>query len=295
MPETMQMAELFGWKKGAFTGAHSDREGLLGAAEGGTLFLDEIDKLSLGAQAGLLRVLETRRFSPLGGSRERQADVRFVVATNANLVELVHRGEFREDLYYRINVLPVVLDALDQRADEIVAWAQFFTERRHQEAGGEGAVVLDDGARALLTGRSWPGNLRQLDNVMRRSYALWLADRGTGDVLIEAPLLERALGLEMSRAAHPRLAMDLIGRAAELLVEHALTLRRHGDTARLETYDVLRAAVVRAAVDRVGSAKDAFLLFGETARVESRNHARDYKKLLEDIEALEALLARRRS
>ena len=116
------MAELFGWRKGAFSGAVKDNPGCVARAEGGTLFIDEIDKLSLKAQAGLLHVLEDRTYRALGeAGSDQKANVRFIVGTNANLPEAVRRGTFREDLYYRINVLPVRVPPLDERRDEIGA------------------------------------------------------------------------------------------------------------------------------------------------------------------------------
>src|SRR5262249_54735633 len=148
-------------------------------AERGTLFIDEIDKLSLRAQAGILHVLEERRYRSLGeGVSERKADVRFIVGTNANLEEAVREGRFREDLYYRITVLPLRLLPLDERADEIPLWADYMATRRHRESEPEGHASVSPAAARALAGRRWPGNLRQLDNVIRRAYALALVERG---------------------------------------------------------------------------------------------------------------------
>jgi energy-coupling factor transporter ATP-binding protein EcfA2 len=284
VPEAMQMAELFGWRRGAFTGATEDREGLVAAANGGTLFLDEIDKLSLGAQAGLLRFLETRRYSPLGASREVTAEVRFIVGTNADLPRLVESGAFREDLFYRINVLPIRLEALAERVDEIPGWAQWMLQRRH----GSAPISFTDDALAAFAHQSWPGNLRQLDNVVRRSYAFWLADDAKG-ARIDASFVRRALAAEGTSVAKPSAASvaEAIAATARVIVEKALEVRRRGGTMQLDGVDVLRGAVLRAAQERVGDLKDAYLLFGAESLVRSRNHTKDYRRhlaLLEDLE-----------
>lgn len=297
VPETMQMAELFGWKKGAFTGAQDAHDGLVASADGGTLFLDEIDKLSLGAQAGLLRLLETRRFTPLGASRERSVDVRFIVATNADLRQLVRRGAFREDLYYRINVLPVHLPALSARLDEIGPWASTMLARRHADAGGRGPVAFTDGALARLRAQPWPGNLRQLDNVVRRLYALALsrrAGRPSGALFaIDADLVEQALALEGGPTESDASAAERLREVAASLVSLAIELRRGDGALTLDEIDVLRGAALRSAAERLGSVKDAFLLFGADALVRGRNHTAAYKRHLAALEALENKLARR--
>ena len=203
------MAELFGWRRGAFTRALADHEGLIAAAAGGTLFLDEIDKLTLAAQAGMPRLLETRRFSPLGAARERSVDARFIVATNADLRELVERGLFREDLYYRVNVLPVRLEPLSERVDEVAGWANVMLERRHREAKGSGDARFSDDAVRCLCAYRWPGNLRQLDNVVRRAVALGLArdERADGSLRVGEEAVSpraRARGSAADRGQHAR-------------------------------------------------------------------------------------------
>jgi DNA-binding NtrC family response regulator len=291
VPEGMQMAELFGWRRGAFTGALADHDGLVATADGGTLFLDEIDKLTLAAQAGLLRLLETRRFSPIGVSRERTVDVRFIVATNADLRALVASGSFREDLYYRVNVLPVRLDPLSQRMDEVPAWANVMLARRHREAGGSGDAAFTSAAIAALTGFKWPGNLRQLDNVVRRAFALELATTDADDspLRVDLEAVRRSLDLEGTFA--PGASMpgtgELLRSIGSNLVERAIELRRSGATLSLDALDVLRGAALREAVERLGNVKDAYLLFGADALVESRNHHAAYRRELAALDALE--------
>jgi transcriptional regulator with AAA-type ATPase domain len=290
VPETIQMAELFGWRKGAFTGALADHEGLIARAEGGTLFLDEIDKLSPTAQAGLLRVLETRRYAPLGATKERQANVRFIVATNADLAERVRAGAFREDLYYRINVLPIRVPSLDERRDEIAGWARAMLARRQEGTPGV-KVSFDEAALAQLSEARWPGNLRQLDNVVRRAYALALASE-TEAAAVGVEAVRAALAFESTGGAGrggtgaPRSALDAVAAA---IVEHALAERRAGRTLDLESVEVLTGAVLRAAGERVGNLKDAYLLFGADALVENRNHTKHHKRV---TAALDALLER---
>ncbi len=287
LPETMQLSELFGWRRGAFTGAHEDRDGLVAAADGGTLFLDEIDKLSLGAQAGLLRFLETRRYTPIGASREVTADVRFIVGTNAELASLVRSGAFREDLYYRINVLPVRLDPLAERADEIPEWAAWML--RSRSAAHKTPPAFTSDALAALSAEPWPGNLRQLENVVRRAYAFWLAS-GASEPSIDATCVRRALAAEgtgTSRVSAATVA-EAIAAAAQQIVEAALDARRQGRTLSLDRVEVMRGAVLRAALERLGDLRDAYRLFGGDALVESRNHTKDYRRHLARLEELES-------
>ncbi len=294
----MQMADLFGWRRGAFTGASSDYDGLVAEAHGGTLFLDEIDKLSLKAQAGLLRFLETRRYTPLGGTRDREANVRFVVGTNADLRELVARGAFREDLYYRIHVLPVQLPPLSERADEIPDWVRVFLARRHLESSRVHGASISDDAIALLTRARWPGNLRQLDNVVRRSYAFALVRAG-GER--SAPSLglddvTRALSLEgasLDGSSGPHEAdLDGLDAIARAVVDTAIERRRRGVLVDLATLEGLVGGVLREASERLGSVKNAYLLFGASTLVENRNHTKSYKRELEKWDALRALASR---
>ncbi len=301
VPETMQLGELFGWRKGAFTGAAADHVGLVESAEGGTLFLDEIDKLSLAAQAALLRLLESRRAAPLGGGRERALDVRFIVGTNADLRAKVDAGELREDLYYRINVLPVHLEPLRKRLDEVPGWARVMLSRRHAESGNEGIVTLTPEAIEALQGFDWPGNLRQLDNVVRRAYALFLAETAAddGDSLaasgvVSATLVRRALSLEgrAALAASAGGAARVLADAGRSLVEEALARRSRGEPPiTLAQLDALRGVALRAAGEKLGSVKDADDLFGAEALVASRNHTKDYRRELAAAVLLDELLS----
>jgi|TARA_B110000483_G_scaffold225883_1_gene285975 DNA-binding NtrC family response regulator len=169
--EDLQLAQLFGWKKGAFTGAIDSNFGLIHQAEGGTLFIDEIDKLSLSAQSGLLQLLESKVYYRLGDSVQRSAcNIRFLVATNRNLLTCVENGTFREDLYYRINVLPLQLPALRETPWMMDHWIDVLLESL--SLGNAYSIVFARSARRLLKEQIWPGNIRQLDNTLRRSIAL---------------------------------------------------------------------------------------------------------------------------
>lgn len=281
VPEELQMAELFGWKRGAFTGAVKDSPGAITRASRGTLFIDEVDKLSLKAQAGLLRVLEERRFRPLGDDAgERRADVRFIVGTNADLRALVSAGRFREDLYYRINVLPVRLPALCDRLDELPEWANYMLQRRHGETGQASPVRLSPDALTLLTQMPWPGNLRQLDNIVRRAYALALTDPGMAPISLELRHVEQALAYEAP--TEPDALFPLLWKAARAYVQD---LERTDDAPRLlklDVGDVLRGLVLGAAVSRWGR-DEAFVRLGQRRLLKNRNHHRALRRELERV------------
>ncbi|MCG6940504.1 MAG: sigma-54 dependent transcriptional regulator [Thiohalocapsa sp.] len=164
-------SELFGHVKGAFTGAHQARDGLFSHAHGGTLFLDEIGEMPLGLQAKLLRVLEERRIRPVGGNAQVTVDARIVAATNRDLAAEVRAGRFREDLYYRLNVLEVRLPPLRERRDDIPALTRFFIGTLSAELG-VAPPALDDEDLALLCAHPWPGNVRELRNVVERCLLL---------------------------------------------------------------------------------------------------------------------------
>lgn len=277
-PEETQLAELFGWTRGAFTGAVDDRDGAITRAAGGTLFLDEVDKLSPRAQAGLLHLFEERRFRPLGASgRDRDADVRFVIGTNADLREAVEDGRLLEDLYYRIHVLPVQLLPLRERRDEIADWARFMARRRHREGASRGEATVDDEAAALLRRQPWPGNLRQLDNVVRRAYALALVDGGPdGGVAIQPRHVEGALGLE--RRAPAGGTPQALWAAAVAFVRDATARQGTDEALSLDDTDVLRGLVLAAAEVELGDREAACALLGKASLVAGRNHHRLYAR-----------------
>ncbi len=164
-------SELFGHVKGAFTGAVADRQGRFELANGGTLFLDEIGDISPEVQVKLLRVLQQREFEPVGGTKTIRVDVRLVAATHQNLERLITEGKFREDLYYRLNVISLTLPPLRERPDDVLELAVFFLKRTAPRAGKR-AARFEDEALEALTRYSWPGNIRELQNVIERAVVL---------------------------------------------------------------------------------------------------------------------------
>lgn len=169
--ESILESELFGHMKGSFTGAVETKKGLLEASDRGTLFLDEVGETSLGMQVKLLRVLQERRFRRVGGTQELEADVRFIAATNRNLEEMVRNGGFREDFFFRINVISVRLPALRERAEDISILAEQFVRRFAERMGRPVQSISADTMRLLMAYR-WPGNVRELENVVERGVAL---------------------------------------------------------------------------------------------------------------------------
>jgi two-component system response regulator PilR (NtrC family) len=171
MPEALLESELFGHVRGAFTGADKDKKGLIEAAEGGTVFLDEIGEMPATMQVKLLRVLQERKYRPVGGTEEFSADIRVIAATNRDLPRLVGEGKFREDLFYRLNVIPVKMPALRERADDIQLIAEHFLAKYTREMGKTIDGFTPDAAEALHA-YAWPGNVRELENVVERAVAL---------------------------------------------------------------------------------------------------------------------------
>jgi len=176
VPETLIEAELFGYKRGAFTDARNDKTGLFAEADGGTIFLDEIGELAAGLQAKLLRVLQEREIRPLGATKEQSIDVRVVAATNRNLEDLMREGSFREDLYYRLNVIQIALPPLRARPDDIIALAEHFLHKLTVRAEQPRILRLSAEAQRALLSFPWPGNVRELENVIERCVALTTGD-----------------------------------------------------------------------------------------------------------------------
>ncbi len=171
IPENLLESELFGYVKGAFTGAASDKKGLFEAANQGTIFLDEIGELPLPLQAKLLRVVQQKTFTPLGSSKEIAVNVRIVAATNRNMEEEVMRGSFREDLYYRLNVINIHIPPLRERPEDIPLLVQYFLEKYSKENGKSVQGISSFAMQALMQ-YPFPGNVRELENIIERSVAL---------------------------------------------------------------------------------------------------------------------------
>ncbi len=171
IPESLLESELFGYRKGAFTGAASDKKGLITMADQGTLFLDEIGDMPLGLQAKILKVLETGEIHPLGDTKTMFVDIRLIAATNKVLEEQIKRGLFREDLYYRLNVIELKIPPLRERKEDITVLAHYFIEKYSKENNKKVTSIADD-ALAAFNSYSWPGNIRELRNVVERAVVL---------------------------------------------------------------------------------------------------------------------------
>lgn len=176
IPETLIESELFGHEKGAFTGAAAKSEGLVAAADGGTLFLDEIGELPLEAQARLLRVLQEGEVRPIGATESRKVDVRLVAATHRDLRKLCQGGKFREDLYYRINVVQLTLPPLRDRGKDIISLAESLLQRFCEQMNKPTLVLSPESVQAVTT-YTWPGNVRELENAMQRAVILCEDDK----------------------------------------------------------------------------------------------------------------------
>src|SRR5205085_10759480 len=172
--ETLLESELFGYVKGAFTGANSNRKGLFEAANGGTIFLDEIGEMSPGMQVKLLRVLQERKVRPVGAHDELTVDARVIAATNRDLSAMVKQGSFREDLFYRISVIPIELPPLRERREDIPELVEHFVRKFCQQTGRH--LRVSERSKELLERYSWPGNVRELEHTVERAVALERAD-----------------------------------------------------------------------------------------------------------------------
>lgn len=175
-------SELFGYEKGAFTGAGSSKIGLLEIAHGGTLFLDEISEMEMSVQAKVLKVLEQKKFRRLGSVQERYADARLIAASHRNLEKLVQEGHFREDLYYRLNIMTLDLPPLRDRKEDIIPLSEFFLSQMAREKTVKGCMLTDN-AKEVLQSYHWPGNIRELKNILERAFILSTDNKIDTDML----------------------------------------------------------------------------------------------------------------
>jgi len=233
LPETLLESELFGYEKGAFTGAAKKRLGRFELANKGTLFIDEIGDLSLSMQVKLLRVLETHTFERLGGTESIKADIRLITATNRDLDAKVADGTFREDLFYRLNVIPIVLPPLRERKDDILLLVEHFIDKYSAKSGKEIKGITPE-AKDILLSHSWPGNIRELENTIERAVVLTRGqtiDKNSligfatpraeivADTLQLAELEKRAIAEALKRAN------GKLAEAADMLGIHRNTIR----------------------------------------------------------------------
>ena len=216
IPSELLESELFGHTRGAFTGAHAAKKGLFEVADGGSIFLDEIGDLPHETQARLLRVLQEREFTPLGDTQPRRVDVRIIAATNVDLKEAVRQGAFREDLYYRLAVVPVELPPLRERREDVMPLAQHFVRKYNEENGRRVADALAPGVLALLEDYTWPGNVRELENVIERAVVIAPGDEVSRECLpVEIADPQRSLGA----ASSPRAASVDVSRGIDFYDE----------------------------------------------------------------------------
>ncbi|MGQ0816363.1 MAG: sigma 54-interacting transcriptional regulator [Gemmatimonadota bacterium] len=237
LPSTLLEAELFGYEKGAFTGATAAKPGLFEAAHGGTLFLDEIGDLTVELQAKLLRALETHQIRRLGSVRVVDVDVRIIAATHVDLSEAVRDGRFREDLYYRLSVVPIHLPPLRERGSDVVLLANFFIQH-FNELYQMQAPRLDDQMRAALLAYDWPGNIRELKNAIER--ALLLSDG--------VPAIAELIPRRPASARATTSPIPFPARMEEIEKQAALAMLRHcagNKTAAAAALGISRARLYR--------------------------------------------------
>ena len=243
LTETLLESQLFGHVRGAFTGAISAKKGLVEEAEGGTLFMDEIGDMSGALQSKILRVIQEREFMPVGGTKSRSVDIRLVAATNKTLSREVSEGRFREDLFYRLNVITIALPALRERKEDIEPLARHFARAFARSLGKE-ITGIDDRAMKALAAYDWPGNVRELENVLERAVILARGERITVDLLplwgadTPATLRSEVTSLEQVEREHIARVLRRTGyhksRTAELLGICRRTLDR-----KIAEYDLV--------------------------------------------------------
>lgn len=230
IPENLLESELFGHKRGSFTGATEDKEGLFVVANGGTIFLDEIGEMPLMLQVKLLRVLDNNMVTPVGSTTDIKVDVRVISATNRDLEKMSEEGSFRSDLYYRLNVIPLYVPALRERKDDIPLLCRHFAKHHANNMGREILAISPD-AQLALNGYNWPGNVRELGNVMERAVALCASDSlGLDDLPENLRDYTPALGTASASTHLPDEGMDMEKLIADLeidLLKQALEKSRY--------------------------------------------------------------------
>ncbi|MBK9002142.1 MAG: sigma-54-dependent Fis family transcriptional regulator [Myxococcales bacterium] len=242
IPENLLESELFGHKKGAFTDAIADRRGLFEEADGGTLFLDEIGELPLGLQVKLLRVLEDEKIRRLGEARDIKVNVRIITATHRDLNAETKAGRFREDLYYRLNVLPIHVPPLRERREDIPLLIEHFITRNNARLGTN-IRGMDSEARRLLYEYAWPGNVRELENTIERAMVL-----AEGDQLVAADLPERVREardpVQMQLASGELSVKKTMRVIEELLIRRALQKTKGNRTRAAEVLEISHRALL---------------------------------------------------
>lgn len=216
MPEPLLESEMFGHVKGSFTGASADKKGLFEAADGGTIFLDEISSMPLSIQAKFLRVLQDKQIRRVGGTQSQEVDVRVIAASNESLEEKIKTDQFREDLYYRISVIPIVIEPLRKRPDDILPLVSYFIQREKKQ-GGE-TPGMDKLAQLTLEHYDWPGNVRELENAIRHAMA-FATDNTIRREDLPAKIIDATKDVENADAVGKRIDGER-GRSLKAFLKH---------------------------------------------------------------------------
>ena len=253
IPDTLLESELFGHEKGAFTGASSRRIGKLEQSQRGTIFLDEIGDMTLSTQAKLLRVLQEKSFERLGGMETIKVDIRLIVATNKNLEEAISNGKFREDLYYRLNVVSITIPPMRERKEDIPDLASYFLKKFNRELK-KGIVGITPSAMEKITSYGWPGNVRQLENVLKRAMVLC-----QGEWILEDQLLFEK-GWEKREAEEALSKKNVEDLLDALFEEFSKTLASSQDLDMISNLE--RGLILRALQKTKGNQLKAAMLLG---------------------------------
>jgi two-component system response regulator GlrR len=238
IPETLLESELFGYEKGAFTGASKAKKGLFAQAHKGTFFLDEISEMSLNMQAKLLRVLEEGEFYPLGGGKPTKADVRVIAASNKNLDEEVENGRFRKDLFYRINVIRIALPPLRERKEDVPLLAKHFLKRISKKMRKEVAGFSPNALRKMIR-YQWPGNVRELENTIESAVAMSLKNVITKDLILQTQELEEE-GLKSFKEAKWDFEKNYLTQLIEFTQGNVTNAARLAGKHRADLYELFR-------------------------------------------------------
>lgn len=249
IPENLLEAELFGYRKGAFTGAYQDKKGKFQEAHGGTIFLDEIGEMPLNVQPKLLRILQEGEISPVGGSAQK-VDVRIIAATNKNLRKQIEAGLFREDLFYRLNVIPLQIPPLRQRPEDLHSLISFFITKYCKKNKKENLSVSADALR-IMENYAWPGNVRELENAIERSVILCLGHQITPEDLPDE--LSHAGESDSQIFVGKGMTLDEI----EMMVIQSALKRNHGDKAKTADDLGISLRTIYRKLEMVGTAQDA--------------------------------------
>jgi len=251
IPESLIDSELFGHEKGAFTGAVTERRGRFERADGGTIFLDEIGELPLQAQVRLLRVLQNREIERVGGSRPIPLDIRVIAATHRNLENMISENRFREDLWFRLNVFPIIVPPLRQRKEDIPALTRHFVMRKSMELGLSALPAIAPGALQRLTDYSWPGNVRELENLVERELIRYRGGQLLFDSLLpaESNMAAPEPHTESAPQAPQRLDIVISQHISKVLKMVNGRINGHGGTAELLGVE---PNTLRARMDKLG-------------------------------------------